>query len=263
MGQADGPVLMIDIGTNGEIVLARDGELLAASAAAGPAFEGARIACGMRAAAGAIEKVVLKDGQLQYSVIGGVEPIGICGSALVDVAAEMLRCGAMDSVGKIAVNGDMPADACAELRGRVRQNSDGQGEFVLVEGNGSPEVAIKQRDIRELQLATGALRAGVGILLKQAGLAAGDLHRVLIAGGFGSFIRRANAQRIGLIPSEVPPERISYVGNVSLHGAKWVLVSVLARQKAEDLAQQVKHVELSADMDFQMAFAEAMIFPET
>ncbi len=264
MGQADGPVLMIDIGTNGEIVLARGGEILAASAAAGPAFEGARIACGMRAAAGAIEKVVLADGKLRCSVIGGVEPIGICGSALVDVAAEMLRCGAMDSVGKIAANGDMPADSCAELRGRVRQNSDGQGEFVLVEGNdnGSPEVSIKQRDIRELQLATGALRAGVGILLKQAHLAAGDLHRVLIAGGFGSFIRRANAQRIGLIPSQVPPERISYVGNVSLHGAKWVLVSVLARQKAEDLARQVKHVELSADTDFQMAFAEAMIFPE-
>ncbi len=263
MNKADGPVLMIDIGTNGEIVLAAGGELLAASAAAGPAFEGARIACGMRAAAGAIEKVVLDKGQLHFSVIGGGEPIGICGSALVDIAAEMLRCGVMDSVGRIVSDGDCPEPACEALRQRLRNDDKGQPEFVLTEGNGSPAVAIKQRDIRELQLATGALRAGVGILLKQAGLEAGDLQRVLIAGGFGSFIRRANAQRIGLIPGEIPHERISYVGNVSLHGAKWVLVSTAARKLADDLASRVKHVELSADLDFQMAFADSMIFPES
>lgn len=262
MGQADGPVLMIDIGTNGEIVLARGGELLAASAAAGPAFEGARISCGMRAAAGAIEKVVLAEGLLKFSVIGGVEPIGICGSALVDIAAEMLRCGVMDSVGRIVTNEDLPDTACEELRQRLRADEKGQPEFLLTSGNGSPDVTITQRDIRELQLATGALRAGVGILLKQAGLQARDLQQVLIAGGFGSFIRRANAQRIGLIPTKVPAERISYVGNVSLHGAKWVLVSSAARKSARDLAGRVRHVELSADLDFQMAFADAMIFPE-
>lgn len=262
MGQADGPVLMIDIGTNGEIVLANNGELLAASTAAGPAFEGARISCGMRAAAGAIEKVVFDGDRVHFSVIGGGEPIGICGSALVDIAAEMLRCGVIDSVGRMGADEKNPDPACEVFRKLVRDGEKNQPEFVLTEGNDSPPVVITQRDIRELQLATGALRAGVGILLKQGGLQADDLQRVLIAGGFGSFIRRRNAQRIGLIPNEIPPERISYVGNISLHGAKWVLVSKAARKLADDLSDRVKHVELSADLDFQMAFAEAMIFPD-
>jgi uncharacterized 2Fe-2S/4Fe-4S cluster protein (DUF4445 family) len=258
LGESDGPTVMIDIGTNGEIVLAADGELYAASAAAGPAFEGARIACGMRAAEGAIEKVVF-DGELQMNVIGGVAPIGLCGSALVDVAAELLRCGLLDSMGRLR---DAPG-ACEPLRRRIRFDEAGDVEFLLAAGgNGKPDVVLKQRDIRELQLATGALRAGVNILLKQAGLTPGDLTLVLIAGGFGSFIRRSNAQRIGLIPAEVSHEKISYVGNVSLHGAKWVLLSDAARKKAEELARKTKHVDLSADMDFQTAFADAMIFPE-
>ena len=262
MDAATGPTLMIDIGTNGEIVLAWDGQMLAASAAAGPAFEGARIACGMRAAAGAIEKVVF-DGEVRYSTIGGAEPIGICGSALVDVAAEMLRAGAIEATGRIVQAGELP-EARAGLAGRLREGDKDAMEFVLHAGsNGRPDVVITQKDIRELQLATGALRAGVQILLKQAGLKAEDLERVLIAGGFGSFIRRDNAQAIGLIPHEVDPGRIGYVGNVSLHGAKWALVSEAARTRAEAIPQKARHVELSSDTDFQMAFAEAMLFPTT
>ncbi len=261
MGSAVEPTLMIDIGTNGEIVLAAGGKLWAASAAAGPAFEGARIGCGMRAAAGAIEKIVIDQGQLRYGVIGDVKPIGICGSALVDIAAEMLRCGVIDSVGRMALDAELTGDCCDELRSRLRNDEKSQPEFLLVSGSDSPDVTIKQRDIRELQLATGALRAGAAILLKQAGLESGDLQRVLIAGGFGSFIRRANAQRIGLIPNDLPASRISYVGNTSLHGAKLVLVSFAAREQAEQLGCQTNHVELSSDTDFQMAFAEAMIFP--
>lgn len=262
LGEADGPTVMIDIGTNGEIVLAVDGQLYAASAAAGPAFEGARIACGMRAAAGAIEKVIL-DGDLRTSVIGGVEPIGLCGSALVDITAELLHCGVVDSMGRLHEACDLSGPDCEILRQRLRTDESGEVEFVLAVGeDGRPDVVLKQRDIRELQLATGALRAGVNILLKQVGLTPADLKRVLIAGGFGSFIRRSNAQRIGLIPSEISHENVSYVGNVSLHGAKWVLVSVAARDRALQLAKKTKHVELSSDMDFQMAFADAMIFPE-
>ncbi len=268
--EQDGPVVMIDIGTNGEIVLAVDGELRAASAAAGPAFEGARITCGMRAADGAIEKVVV-DGDLRLSVIGGVEPIGLCGSALVDVAAVLLRCGIMDSMGRLAEQDQLPEKTPQKLRDRLRKDQSGQLEFVLSYGQNTavgteprtrPDVFITQRDIRELQLATGAIRAGVTILLKQANLTPSDLRSVLIAGGFGSFIRRNNAQRIGLIPADVPADRVSYVGNVSLHGAKWVLVSSAARRRAEQLARQTNHVELSADVDFQMAFADSMIFPE-
>jgi uncharacterized 2Fe-2S/4Fe-4S cluster protein (DUF4445 family) len=255
---------MIDIGTNGELVLASGGKVWASSTAAGPAFEGARISCGMRAAAGAIEKVVF-DHDLKYSVIGGVRPIGICGSALVDVVSELLRCGIVASTGQMLSAEELAGRCegnCEELRRRVRRNSRDEREFLLAEGDGEgPEVAITQKDIRELQLATGALRAGVGILLAQAGLDASDLGAVLIAGGFGSFIRRANAQRIGLIPEAVPSERIRYVGNVSLQGAKWTLISAAARAEAQRLAREVTHVELSNDPQFQMAFAEAMIFP--
>jgi len=254
-----GATLMIDIGTNGEIVLAAGGRIYAASAAAGPAFEGARIACGMRAAAGAIEKVIF-DGDLRVSVIGGVSPIGLCGSALVDIAAELLRCGLLEATGRLRPAGGL----CEPLRRRLRTDKTGEAEFLLADGEGDrPDVVLKQRDIRELQLATGAIRAGVGIVLHQAGLQPSDLSRVLIAGGFGSFIRRSNAQRIGLIPTGLSHENVSYVGNVSLHGAKWALVSAGARAQAERIARETKHVELSTDPNFQSAFAEAMLFPET
>ncbi len=123
-------------------------------------------------------------------------------------------------------------------------------------------VAVNQRDVRELQLATGAIRAGVTILTRQVGLQSSDLKRVLIAGGFGSFIRRSNAQRIGLLPVDIDRRRIQYVGNASLNGAKYALVSTKARDQAERLARQTTHVQLSEDPDFQDLFAESMIFPE-
>jgi uncharacterized 2Fe-2S/4Fe-4S cluster protein (DUF4445 family) len=226
------PVLMIDIGTNGEIVLVKDNKILAASTAAGPAFEGARISCGMRAANGAIEKVKL-DGNCVYSIIGNVAPIGICGSGLIDITAQLLSAGIIDSSGRM-----------------------NRPEFVIAD-----KVKITQSDIRQIQLAVGAIRAGINIILKKAGIKAGELKRVFVAGGFGSFIRRNHAQRIGLLPIEVGHEKISFVGNTSLAGAKLALLSLEARQKAESLAKQTEHIELSADNDFQNEFANAMIFP--
>ena len=261
--ELQGPELMIDIGTNGEIVLAAEGKLWAASTAAGPAFEGARISCGMRAMAGAIEKVIFED-DVRFSVIGHVEPAGLCGSGLVDLTAELLRSGLVNSVGRMLPPDELPAGVCIceKLRRRVILDG-GQPAFVLVAPTGgSSGVVLRQKDIRELQLATGAIRAGITVLLKQAGFWVGDLKRVLIAGGFGSFIRRNNAQRIGLLPPGIDHRLIHYVGNVSLAGAKWALVSTNARTRGEDLARQARHVELSRDPDFQTEFAEAMIFPE-
>ena len=261
LAEGDAPAMMIDIGTNGEIVLAGAGEVLAASTAAGPAFEGARISCGMRATGGAIEKVVF-DGDVRLSVIGNVDPIGICGSALVDLAAGLLDCGIVTPEGRMLAGDELPAGLPEPLRRRVSLDESTQPQFVLADGNGeATAVTLRQRDIRELQLSAGAIRAGVAILLKQAGIASGDLKRVLIAGGFGSFIRRNHAQRLGLLPADVPHERIHYVGNASLNGARWALLSTDARKRAETLARRVRHVELSRDMDFQMQFAEAMIFP--
>ena len=261
---AEGPTLLVDIGTNGEIVLAHNGELLAASTAAGPAFEGARISCGMRGMKGAIEKVLL-DGDVHLGVIGNVTPMGICGSGLIDLAAEMLRVGIVSPEGRLRPREELPDSLPSALADRVRSDDGGGAAFVLAEpGSGLPRksLSITQRDIRELQLGCGAIRAGISILLRKAGLTPSDLRTILIAGGFGGFIRRDKAQRIGLLPPEVDHQRIHYVGNASLAGARWALLSVEARKHGEELARRAQHVELSVDGDFQAEFAEAMIFPD-
>jgi uncharacterized 2Fe-2S/4Fe-4S cluster protein (DUF4445 family) len=139
-------------------------------------------------------------------------------------------------------------------------------EFLVAQANQGRKdlrVVLTQRDIRELQLAVGAIRAGIRIVLKTAVIEAKDISRVLIAGGFGSFIRRANAQRIGLFPREIDRHKINFVGNASLAGAKWALLSTEARRQAEELARETKHVNLSLDPNFQMEFADAMIFPSS
>jgi uncharacterized 2Fe-2S/4Fe-4S cluster protein (DUF4445 family) len=263
MTNSPGPTLLVDIGTNGEIVLWAKGKLSAASTAAGPAFEGARISCGMRGSTGAIEKVVV-DGRLRINIIGNVPPAGLCGSGLIDVAAELLRHKILSPPGKLQTPDQLPRDVLPDLRQRVVLN-DGKAAFLLATGEesatGKPLV-ITQRDFRELQLATGAIRAGIAILLKRAGLKSQDLQAVYIAGGFGNFIRRSNAQRIGLLPGQIEHHRIYYRGNTSLSGARLAAISLRARRLAEDIARGTEHVDLSTDPDFQQAFAEAMIFPE-
>ncbi|MHC4220873.1 MAG: ASKHA domain-containing protein, partial [Planctomycetota bacterium] len=258
-----GPILMIDIGTNGEIVLAKDGQLWAASTAAGPAFEGARITCGMRATTGAIEKIVFDD-DIRRSVIGNAPAAGICGSALIDLAAEMLRYAMITPTGQMLGPDQLPENLPKAIRQRVYENADHQVEFLVSQekqGRKDLRVVLTQGDIRELQLAVGAIRAGIRIMLKKADIQPKDLKRVLIAGGFGSFIRRRNAQTIGLLPAEIDRQKINYVGNVSLAGAKWTILSANTRKYAEKIARQTEHIELSLDTNFQMEFAEAMIFP--
>ncbi|MBI5093599.1 MAG: DUF4445 domain-containing protein [Candidatus Hydrogenedentes bacterium] len=257
------PTLFIDIGTNGEIVLINEGKLLAASCAAGPAFEGARIGHGMRAAVGAIEEVRLND-RIDYATIGDAKPVGICGSALIDLAAELLRTGIVMSQGMLLTPDLLPSDIPEDIRRRIRPNEAG-GEFVLVDAHetqtGAP-IVLTQRDIRELQLATGAIRAGIAILLRNGGVAPEALDRVLVAGAFGNYIRCENAQRMGLLPSQVDRARIQFVGNTSLTGARLVATSLRARELAEDLRRRTQHIDLACDPNFQMEFAEAMFFPE-
>ena len=156
---------------------------------------------------------------------------------------------------------ELPAELPAALRQRLQRDSDGRMRFLLAGAAGQDGVYLHERDIRELQLAVAAIRAGTQILLGRAGLSAGDLSAVLVAGGFGSFIRRSNAQRIGLLPPGLDHRRIHYVGNTSLEGARWALLSTQARQSAEALAGRIRHVQLSADVSFQAAFADAMLFP--
>ncbi|TFH12292.1 MAG: DUF4445 domain-containing protein, partial [Lentisphaerales bacterium] len=256
----EGRGLLIDIGTNGELVLVSDGKMVAASVAAGPAFEGARIVNGMRAARGAIEKVEYADGDIRLNVIGACKPQGICGTGLVDAAAEMLRHGVMDEGGR--VGGDGIKNLPAGLKGRLVQAGDGY-DFVLVpapETETGSDIHIHQRDVRELQLANGAIRAGIAILLKVAGLKPEDLDVVLIAGAFGNFIRRRNARRIGMLPP-IPSSRIRYIGNAASFGAKRILLSGKEKMRAERAASRTEHVDLSMDPEFQEEFGAAMVFP--
>ncbi len=255
----ENPVLLVDIGTNGEIVLVHNDEIHAASTAAGPAFEGARISCGMRAAEGAIEKVSMND-DIEYSVIGEAAPAGICGSGLIDLCALLLDAGVLLPDGRLLLPESIGPEVPSALAARLRAGANGEPEFIIHDAPGMC-LSITQKDIRELQLGVGAIRAGIRILLKQAGLKAADVKQVLIAGGFGSFIRRNHAQRIGLIPEEIPHPRIRHVGNVSLSGAKRVVASLSTSAESEQLALRTRHVELSQDPDFAMEFAMAMYFP--
>jgi uncharacterized 2Fe-2S/4Fe-4S cluster protein (DUF4445 family) len=263
LAESEKPTLFTDIGTNGEIVLAASGRIEAASTAAGPAFEGARISSGMRAAVGAIDTIDLSPDGVRYEVIGGSAPMGICGSALIDVAAGLLRHGMVGSEGLMLAPDSLPDDLSAALRERVVVGDDGPAFIVAPASEAQTDnpIAVSHRDIRELQLATAAIRAGIAILLRRAELGPEDLDRFLVAGGFGNYVRPENARRLGLLPGTVEPDRFAFVGNTSLAGAKRAALSQNARVRAEAIARQVHHVELSLDVNFQMEYVEAMMFP--
>jgi len=257
--------LAVDIGTNGEIILGSAEEIWACSTAAGPAFEGARIKHGMRATAGAIESVIIEDqtGNLVLGVIGEEAPRGISGSGLIDIVAELLRVGVIDYSGRLLAGEDLPPTVAAAIASRVREN-EGRREFVIVAADdqrGQAEIVINQEDIRELQLAKGAIAAGIQVLKKERGITAGQIAEIYLAGSFGSSINPASARAIGLIPG-LPIERIVAVGNAAGAGAQLVLLSRSARRQAEGIAREVNYVELSGRSDFQEAFLAAMYFPK-
>ena len=262
LAQRERPTLAVDIGTNGEMVLGSRERLVCCSTAAGPAFEGARIRFGMRAAEGAIEQVRFRDG-VAISVIGDVPPRGICGSALIDAVAELLRAGILEPTGRLLPPAELPAELPEALRRRVVADDQGTS-IVLAPADqtalGEP-IRLTQRDIREVQLAKGAIRAGIEILKNQLGLGSDGIDAVLLAGGFGNFIRRGNALRIGLLPP-IEHERIHFVGNAAIVGAKMVLACIDYRERAEEISRRVEYIELGALAEFQMEFANAMMFPE-
>ena len=252
--------LIIDIGTNGEVILVGKGRILTCSTAAGPAFEGAEIKSGMRAAEGAIEGVTISD-DVQLKVIGETKPRGICGSGLIDAVSEMYKAGIIDASGRLAKK-DQSCDRLPDnLRRRLRENDGGQ-EFVLVWGSHSDngeDIVLSQKDIRELQLAKGAIMAGASILLGDMGVSPQEIDRVLLAGAFGNYINRESAREIGLLPS-LPLECIEAIGNAAGHGAKMALLSSEERVRADTLSRRAKHVELSVRVEFQKEFVESLSF---
>lgn len=248
---SEGVGLFIDIGTNGELVLARDGRLQATSTAAGPAFEGMNIACGMRAARGAIERVSLEDDRVELETIDQAPAIGLCGSGLLDAVAELARHEVIGASGRFARTGDgLPPELASRLARR-----DGKPVFHL-----TPEVFLSQGDIRQVQLAKGAVRAGIDILLRRNGLTASDVGRILIAGSFGYHLTVRSLLDIGLFPREFEG-RVEYVGNSSRTGAEALLTNAPSRDALAGIVGGVETVDLVNDPDFTDAFVAAMAFP--
>jgi uncharacterized 2Fe-2S/4Fe-4S cluster protein (DUF4445 family) len=249
VAQAEGVVLALDIGTNTEVCLVNHGTMTSVSCASGPAFEGAHIKHGMRAAKGAIEHVRLVDDRVEYQTIGEVAPVGLCGSGVLDGLAELYRAGILDDKGRL---GGHPL---------VRTNDhDGIREFVLVgeeERGGHPAITITQKDVRELQLAKGAMRTGIQVLLEAQGLAEEKIGQVIIAGAFGTYIDVASAITVGMLP-RLPLDRCRQVGNAAGMGAKLALISRSKRAEAQAIARRVGYIELAAVPQFAEIFAQAM-----
>jgi uncharacterized 2Fe-2S/4Fe-4S cluster protein (DUF4445 family) len=254
--------LFIDIGTNCEIVLGNRDWLLATAAPAGPAFEGAAIRCGMRAADGAIEVVTMTPEALDLKVIGDAEPAGLCGSGLVDAVTGLVRLGLLDSSGRF-VSEPEAAELAPGLAARLT-TLGAERVFVLhwlgQPGDVSRSVYLSQRDVRELQFAKAAIATGWQILLEEAGLRPGDIQQVLLAGSFGSYLSPANAIRLGLVPA-VGVLRVVSAGNVAGEGAKMALLSVRERAGGRALLEEVRYVELSDRADFNDRFVGQLSFP--
>ena len=254
--------LFVDIGTNCEIVLGSEDRLLATAAPAGPAFEGASIRCGMRASDGAIESVKMSPEDLAVKVIGDGEPLGLCGSGLVDAVAELVAVGLLDPSGRFVAD-DRAAEVAPGLAERLR-TVGGERVFVLhwlgERGDAERAIYLTQRDVRELQFAKAAIATGWSLLLEDAGITAGDVQQVLLAGSFGSYLSPASAVRIGLVPP-LPVLRIVSAGNVAGEGAKMALLSVRERAGAMALLEEVRYVELSDRGDFNDRFVDELAFP--
>jgi uncharacterized 2Fe-2S/4Fe-4S cluster protein (DUF4445 family) len=251
--------LFVDIGTNCEIVLGNREWLLATAAPAGPAFEGAAIRCGMRAADGAIEVVTMTADELGFKVIGDAEPQGLCGSGLVDAVTGLVWLGLLDSSGRF-VTEEQARQLAPGLAGRL--TTIGKERVFVLHWRGAAEdsIYLSQRDVRELQFAKAAIATGWRILLEEAGLTQDDVKQVLLAGSFGSYLSPAAAIRIGLVP-KVPVARVVPAGNVAGEGAKMALLSLRERAGGLALLEEVRYVELSDRADFNDRFVEQLNFP--
>jgi uncharacterized 2Fe-2S/4Fe-4S cluster protein (DUF4445 family) len=255
VSQSNGTSLLLDIGTNTEIFLGGRKGLTSCSCASGPAFEGGHIRHGMKAVTGAIERVTLDSSthRARYETIQDVKPRGLCGSAIIDVVAELWRHGLIDSTGKFNQGLETP----------LLREIDGKAEFVLVSDDDSAtgqEIVVTQRDVNEVQRAKAAIYAGCSLLLRRKQLVDGDIEQILVAGAFGRSLNPENAKIIGLVP-DVPTDKIRFVGNTAITGSKMALISKKARTEAEELSRCVGYLELSADPLFGSEFASALFIP--
>jgi uncharacterized 2Fe-2S/4Fe-4S cluster protein (DUF4445 family) len=247
VGHDEGPVVALDIGTNTEVSLVNNGRIMATSCASGPAFEGAHIKYGMRAARGAIEHFRIANNGIEYQTIEGAPPVGICGSGILDTLAQLYLARIIDEGGRMVKN-----------HPNVR-TVGGQREFVLVseeEQDGQPAITITQADIRELQLAKAAIRTGIQTLLEAGGCSEEEIRQVIIAGAFGNYIDVDSAATIGMLPS-LPLNRFLQAGNAAGMGAKLALICLSKRAEAQAVAERVNYIELASVPHFEQTFLQA------
>lgn len=247
--------LVVDIGTNGEIVLGSGKEILSCSSPAGPAWEGASITWGMRASRGAIERAEIQNGSLKIVTIGNTEAKGICGSGLHDLVVEFVRAGVIDMTGRILDREKLPESLNPELKERIIREESGVNNIKLTEGG----VLLTQKDIREVQLAKAAISAGISILMKELKVTPDKIEEIYVAGAFGNHLKGEDAVELGLLP-RTKADRIKFIGNAALAGAEAVLLSEEARLKAERLSENIRYVEISGREDFQDIFVNSMFF---
>lgn len=238
-------ILLVDIGTNGEIVLSRKGKMTVCSTAAGPAFEGASLYQGMRAVNGAITKVFINKGNISIDYIGAgngnIEPVGICGSGIIEAASEFYRNGIIDAAGRFL-------------------GTAGEKNYITLWKDNEKEIRVTQKDIRELQLAKGAIYAGIELLLMQEEISSAAVDKIYLAGAFGSGINIKKAFHIGLLP-DIGTDRVDYIGNGALAGASKILFNQISRSKAEQISRSARHLELALCDNFQEEFLKALSFP--
>jgi uncharacterized 2Fe-2S/4Fe-4S cluster protein (DUF4445 family) len=256
-GMSTRPVVsaLIDIGTNGEIVIGNNEWLVCCSASAGPAFEGSGTKCGMRASRGAIQKVTIQGDRVRPETVGGASPRGICGSGLIDTIAELLRNRIIGPDGKFFHT---------DGNSRVREAEDGW-EFVLAdekESETGTSIVITETDISNLIKSKGAILAAMRVLLKSVGLSFGDLEQIFVAGAFGNYLNVEKAVFIGLLP-DVPLQKIRFIGNGSVTGARMALLSKHAYDRASTVARQMTYFELSVSAEFMDEFVAALFLPHT
>jgi uncharacterized 2Fe-2S/4Fe-4S cluster protein (DUF4445 family) len=246
MVDTQGNVLGLDIGTNTEISLIAGGKHFSCSTASGPAFEGAHIEHGMRAAPGAIEKVLIHNGEIMLQIIGEESPVGLCGSGILDVVAQLRKQKIITKRGAFRKN---------DHNERIQKGPRGD-EFAIVFGNesGERQITFNRSDINQIQLAKGAMRTGVDILLEKAGLTANDLDAVIVAGAFGTYLDIESGIEIGMFP-DIPRDYFQQVGNAAGAGARMGLLSLGHRNQAAKIAKNVEYVELTVEPSFSKTFA--------
>lgn len=254
--------LFLDLGTNGEIVIGKRGNIVATSTATGPAFEGSRIACGMRADEGAIDHVFISDQDLSFTVIGNSSPRGICGSAIIELISILLDLKTLDSTGRFLI-GSMPNNVPPGISSRIVINNGEPQVVIYSDTSSNTNVYLSARDIRQFQLACGAIRCGVNLLLSHIGLFPEEIDEVYIAGNFGNYVNPKYLLKVGILPSNISQDKIITVGNTSLLGAKIALLDIGKRNKAEKLVKSVKHIELATLPNFEEEFILSMCFPES